>query len=180
MTSNAISDRIAVGEHTSDLAESTQAMDAGEIGFAHLAVMARTANAVGDAFDETMLLRLAKESSPGRFHYNCLHYRHALNAEAYADEQAEQAQTRTLHMSRGSDGCLFITGLLDPVGGAVVRNALEPLARPSGVDDHRLRPQRYADALVELAGHTQKIQMQVTSSVETLLNLTGAPGAEME
>ena len=180
MTSNAISDRIAVGEHSSDLAESTQAMDAGEIGFAHLAVMARTANAVGDAFDETMLLRLAKESSPGRFHYNCLHYRHALNAEAYADEQADQAQTRTLHMSTGSDGCLFITGLLDPVGGAVVRNALEPLARPSGVDDHRLRPQRYADALVELAGHTQKIQMQVTSSVETLLNLTGAPGAEME
>src|SRR5437879_3331549 len=45
MTSNAISDRIAVGEHSSDLAESTQAMDAGEIGFAHLAVMARAATA---------------------------------------------------------------------------------------------------------------------------------------
>ena len=113
-------------------------MDAGEIGFAHLAVLARTANVVGDSFDEADLLGLAKESSPGKLHYNCLHYRHAINAEAYAEDQAGQAHTRTVHMSTGSDGCLFITGLLDPVGGAVVRNALEPLARPSGADDHRL------------------------------------------
>src|SRR5205807_8064372 len=83
-------------------------------------------------------------------------------------------------MNRRDDGSFFLTGFLDPIGGAVVRSALEPLARTLGKDDHRLRPQRYADALVELAGHNQKIQMQVTSSVETLLNLTGAPGAEME
>ena len=37
-----------------------------------------------------------------------------------------------------------------------------------------------ADALIELAGHQQTIQMQVTSSIETLLDLTGAPGAETE
>ncbi|TMG43814.1 MAG: DUF222 domain-containing protein, partial [Chloroflexi bacterium] len=33
---------------------------------------------------------------------------------------------------------------------------------------------------IELAGHKQRIQMQVTSSIETLLDLTGAPGAESE
>ena len=37
-----------------------------------------------------------------------------------------------------------------------------------------------ADALIELAGHKTKIQMQVTSSIETLLDLTRAPGAETE
>src|SRR2546422_10744023 len=83
-------------------------------------------------------------------------------------------------MNRGDDGSFFLTGSLDPVGGAVVRNALEPLARYSGKDDHRLRPQRMADALIEVAGHKTKIQMQVTSSIETLLDLTGAPGAETE
>src|SRR3989441_1664631 len=125
MTSNAAGDRVAVGELASNLPESTQAMDDGEIGFAHL-----TSN--------------------------------------------------FLYMNRGDDGSFFLTGSLDPVGGAVVRNALEPLARYSGKHDHRLRPQRMADALIELAGHKTKIQMQVTSSIETLLDLTGAPGAESE
>jgi len=53
MTSNAAADRVAVGYRLNDLKESVQALDESEIGFAHLSVMTRTANAVGDAFDET-------------------------------------------------------------------------------------------------------------------------------
>jgi hypothetical protein len=180
MTSNAAADRVAVGKRLVDLTETTQAMEAGEIGFAHVTVMTRTANAVGEAFDETKLLQLAKENSPGKFHYKCMHYRHSVNAKAYADEQAELAENRSLHLSTAEDGCLLISGVLDPVGGAVVRTALEPLARPSGQHDDRKSEQRYADALVELATGNQKVQMQVTSSVETLLGLVGAPGAENE
>src|SRR5438477_8786590 len=180
MTSNAAADRVAVGERAAEMPESLQAMQAGEIGFAHLTVMARTANAVGEAFDEAKLLALARENSPGKFHYKCLHYRHSVNSKQYAKEQAELAETNTLHMNRRDDGSFFLTGFLDPIGGAVVRSALEPLARTLGKDDHRLRPQRMADALIELAGHQQTIQMQVTSSIETLLDLTGAPGAETE
>ena len=180
MTSNAAADRIAVGERAAEMPDTVEALHAGDIGFAHLTVMARTANAVGEAFDEERLLQLARDNSPGKFHYKCLHYRHSVSSKQYAGEQAELAQTNTLHVSRGEDGSFFLTGMLDPVGGAVVRNALEPLARFSGKDDHRLRPQRMADALIELAGHKTKIQMQVTSSVQTLLDLTGAPGAESE
>ena len=180
MTSNAAADRVAVGERAAEMPASLQAMQAGEIGFAHLTVMARTANAVGEAFDEAKLLALARENSPGKFHYKCLHYRHSVNSKQYAKEQAELAETNILHMNRRDDGSFFLTGFLDPIGGAVVRSALEPLARTLGKDDHRLRPQRMADALIELAGHQQTIQMQVTSSIETLLDLTGAPGAETE
>jgi hypothetical protein len=180
MNSNAAADRVAVGNRLGDMPESHQAMSAGDIGFAHLTVMARTANAVGEAFDERTLLPLARESSPGKFHYNCLHYRHAVNSQKYAAEQAEQVHSRALHMSTADDGSLYLTGFLDSVGGAVLRSALEPLARRSGSDDHRLRPQRLADAVVELAAHKQNIQLQVTSSIETLLDLTGAPGAEAE
>src|SRR5207237_7688441 len=178
MMSNAAADRIAVGDRSDDMLESTQALRAGDIGFAHLTVMARTANAVGEAFDEERLLQLARDNSPGKFHYKCLHYRHAVNSKQYAKEQAELAETNILHMNRRDDGSFFLTGFLDPVGGAVVRSALEPLARTLGKDDHRLRPQRMADALIELAGHKQQIQMQATSSIETLLDLTGAHGAE--
>jgi len=180
MTSNAAADRVAVGERIPEMPESRLAMQNGDIGFAHLTVMARTANAVGDAFEERPLLDLAREDSPGKFHYRCLHYRHAVNSEQYAKEQADQVHGRSLYMSTAEDGSLFVKAFLDPVGGAVVRSALEPLARSSGQDDHRTRPQRLGDAVVELAAHRQQIQMQVTSSIETLLDLTGAPGAEAE
>src|SRR5437764_13287238 len=78
MTSNAAADRIAVGERAAQLAASAEAMQAEDIGFAHLRAMARTAAAVGDAFDETQLLQLARDNSAGKFHYKYLHYRHAL------------------------------------------------------------------------------------------------------
>src|SRR5216117_2580056 len=97
MTSNAAADRVAVGERAAELVASRDAMLAGEIGFAHLTVMARTAQAVGEAFNEKQLLDKALENSPGKFHYKCLHYRHAVNSKAYAEEQAEAVQTRTMH-----------------------------------------------------------------------------------
>jgi hypothetical protein len=182
MTSNAAADRLAVGERLSNLGECRQAMGVGEIGFAHMTVMARTANAVGAAFDESQLLKLARQTSPGKFHYKCMHYQHSVNAKAYADQQANQAERRSLRLSRAEDGCLLISGILDAIGGAVVRTALEPLARPSGAHDGRQPEQRYADALVELAskGGKQIVQMQVTASIETLLGVIGAPGADTE
>jgi len=96
MTSNAAADRIAVGERLEDMAESCKAMEAGEIGFAHMTVMARTANAVGNVFDETKLLSPARESSPGKFHYKCMHYRHSVNAKAYADCSSVESSTQSV------------------------------------------------------------------------------------
>ena len=62
MTSTAAADRINVGEHLADMKESRAAMDEGEIGFAHVTVMARTADAVGKAFDETSCFRLPRRA----------------------------------------------------------------------------------------------------------------------
>jgi hypothetical protein len=182
MTSNAAADRIAVGERLGGLGQSRQAMEDGEIGFAHMAVLARTAAAVGKAFDETKLLQLARESSPGKFYFKCMHYRHSVNSKAYSDEQALLAERRSMRLSTAEDGSLLISGILDPLGGALVRTALEPLARRSGAHDDREPEQRYADALVELAssGGSHVVQMQVTTSIETLLDLIGAPGAETD
>jgi hypothetical protein len=180
MTSNAAADRIAVGEHLAGLAQSTQAMELGEIGFAHVTVMARTAEALGQRFDESKLLPLARENSPGKFYYKCLNYRHSVDAKAYAAAQNEQAENRSLHLSTVEDGSLLINGVLDPVGGAAVRTALEPLARCSGDHDGRLLDQRYADALVELAQGGKPANLQVTASVETLKGMAGAAGGEME
>jgi hypothetical protein len=181
MTAGAAANAVAVGEILDQLPESHQAVVDGEIGFAHLTVMASTAEALGGRFDEKMLVEKAKENSPGKFFYICHHARHAADPETYAAEQAEQVEQRKLKLSTWMDGSLLISGVLDPVGGAAFRTALEPLARKSGAHDDRDLERRQADALVELAiGGGSQAQIQVTSSLETLLGLAGAPAAEME
>ena len=114
MTSTAAADRVAVGERLGELPRSLEAMEAGEIGFAHLTVMARTANAIRGEFDEEGLLPIARQSSPGKFHYQCMHYRHAVNAAAYAAEQNELVANRRLKLSTAQDGCLLISGMPRP------------------------------------------------------------------
>ena len=180
LTSNAASDLLTVGEQAGRLPESIQAMERGDLGYAHLKVMARTADAVGKRFDETDLLPMALDHSPGKFHFKCLHYRHSIDRKRFDREQEDLHEARSLRVSTAEDGCLLISGCLDPVGGAVVRNTLESLARPSGGADDRTREQRLADGLVELAESKTEVQLHVTSSVETLLGLCGAPGAENE
>jgi Domain of unknown function (DUF222)/HNH endonuclease len=181
MNAGAAANAIAVGEMLEQLPESHQAVVDGEIGFAHLATMARTAVALQERFDEGVLVEKAKENSPGKFFYICHHARHAADPKTYAAEQAEQAEQRRLKLSTWMDGSVLISGQLDPLGGAALLSVIEPLARKTGPDDDRCLEQRNADALVELAsGGGSQAQIQVTSSLETLLALAGAPAAEME
>jgi hypothetical protein len=191
MTSNAAADRVAVGERMGDLVETTDAMVSGQIGFAHMTVMARTAKALGERFEESKLLDKAVENSPGKFHHICRHYRHAADRKGYEAEQAELVENRWLSLSSVEDGSLLVNGVLDPVGGAALRMALQPLARKSGAHDDRKLDKRQADALVDMAMFaldtgmvpqkaSQRTHLQVTTSLETLLGLEGAPAAEME
>jgi hypothetical protein len=181
VTSGTAANSIAVGEAMDRMQETTQAVGKGELGFAHATVMARTAEALGDRFDEGVLIKKARESSPGKFHYICTHYRHAADPQRYAEEQAEQVQQRRLKLSKWIDGTVLLSGQLDPEGGAVLLTAIEPLARKSGAHDDRDLEQRNADALVELAaGGGSQAQINVTSSLETLRALPGASAADME
>jgi hypothetical protein len=180
MNSHAVMNAYAVGETEHEMPATMQAMRAGEIGFAHVATMARTAIDVRGAFDEDRLLPLARAHSPGKFFHKCVHYRHSVDAEGYNRDQERLAEERGLRLNTAQDGCLLISGLLDPMGGAAVRTALEPLAQPSGAHDDRNREQRYADALVELASGAKPASIQVTASIETLKRAPGAPAGELE
>src|ERR1700676_3879238 len=181
MNAGAAANAIAVGEVLERLPESHQAVVDGEIGFAHLVTMAHTAEALQERFDERVLVEKAKENSPGKFFYICHHARHAADPKQYAAEQAEQVEQRRLKLGTWMDGSLVISGQFDPVGGAALLTAIRPLARKSGAHDDRDLEQRQADALVELAsGGGSQAQIQVTSSIETLVGLAGSPAAEME
>jgi len=197
MSGHAAADRVCVGEQMDRLPLSTGAMAAGEVGFAHLSLIAHTARALTGSstaarpFDEGPLLELARESSVGRFRHQCHHVRHAGDPEGFAAEQEQTYEARRLELHTCEDGAVSIRGLLDPVAGTALRTALEPLARPTGRGDHRLRAQRFADANGDVAVHaldtgrvpggaSQRAHLQVTTSLETLRGLAGAPAAELE
>jgi Domain of unknown function (DUF222)/HNH endonuclease len=86
---------------------------------------------------------------------------------------------------------VWLRGVLDPEGGALLRSALEPLARRTEKTDGRTRDKRFGDALVEMAnrsldaGHPpqrggQRPHLQITATLETLLQQAGAPAADVE
>src|SRR2546430_1390025 len=151
LTDKVAGDRIRVGEHLAEMPMSVDYLRDGEIGYSHLTVMGRTAEAVGKKFDERELLPLALEHSPGKFYYKSLHYRHSVDAKKYADDQSDDAINHHLSLSTAESGHLLINGVLDPVGGAAIRAALQPLARKSGDHDHRKYPLRFPDDLAKLA-----------------------------
>src|ERR1700730_16718976 len=134
MASGAAANSVAVGETMARMPESSQALTEGEIGFAHLTTMARTADALDERFDEAPLLKKALENSPGKFYRICEHYRHAADPKRYAAEQAEQVENRRAKLSKWQDGSVTTSGILDPIGGAAVISAVEPPARKAGPD----------------------------------------------
>ncbi|MDQ6713435.1 MAG: HNH endonuclease [Candidatus Dormibacteraeota bacterium] len=196
MKSGAAYDSISVGEQLPRIAKCAQAMVGGEIGFAHLSVIARTATALSSTtpesvFQEDDILAHARESSAGRLWHYCQRLRHALDPEGVAREQRIAVEERRLQFTVWEDGSLLISGQLDPIGGAALRTALEPLAQPMGEADDRCLERRQGDAVVELSLHSldaglvpqhasQRPHLQVTTTLETLEGLRGSPAADME
>ena len=190
-------DAICVGEQMEAIPESVDAMVAGEIGYSHLVVIARTADALrmsatSRGFDERRLLERARaEENLTLFGKFCLRYRHAMDPDAYVKEELEGVAARKLEITGAGQGMVFIKGMLDPEGGAALRTALEPLARKSGHDDDRDRKRRLADALIDLTRRQLdsgalpskdggRPHLQITASLDTLMGLSGAPAADME
>ena len=195
MTAGAAADRVIVGEQAAAVPASAEALEAGEIGFPHLALIAREAEALSlsgspKAFDESRLLNKARDYTVGRFRNFCHHERHASDPDGYAAQQAESAQARSLTLNTGEGGMLWIRGVLDPEGGAVLRAALDPLSKRNGRNDDRRMDRRLGDAIVELAHHAmdngtlprkggQRPHLQVTATMETLLQQCGTPAGEV-
>ena len=187
MSGGAAADRVCVGEQLENIGQSRMALGIGEIGFAHFTHIARTAAKVGERLDEARLLRHARKESVAKFRNTCLHAEHAANPKGVVDDEKQGFEARSLNLYRADDGVVLIKGILDKVGGAALKAALEPLAKRAGKADDRDREHRLADALVEavtygpnFGAQSQLPHVQVTTSVETLLGLIGAPAAEME
>src|SRR2546427_4878671 len=181
MSGGAAADGVCAGEQLAKLDRSVAAVEAGEIGFAHFAHIANASAKVGERLDETTLLCHGRKETVARFRETCIHARHAADPDGVVEEEVQGVEMRELTLTDTDDGMVSLSGVLDKVGGAALRTALEPLAKRMGKDDRRRYPRRLADALVEFSMNAlDPSQLQVTTSLETLLGLTGAPAAEME
>ena len=195
MSRTAAINAVRVGEQMPSLPESVDAVRRGEIGYAHLALMAGTSAAVNEpgsptAFDERPLLAKAREHSVGRFRHDCDHARHAADAAGFLADHLTAVEWRSLEMSSVENGVL-LRARLDTVGADTLRSALEPLATKTGAEDPRRRKRRMADALIELANHGldsgelpsqggQRPHVQVTTTLETLMGVCGAPAGTLQ
>jgi hypothetical protein len=195
MSGVAASSALRVGEQMASLPASVSAVRDGEISFAHLSMLARTAAAVKEpggpeTFDETPLLDQAREHSVSRFAHDCANARHAADAAGFLADHVTDVEWRAFEMSP-CDGGVVLSGRLDSVGAAMLRSALEPLAKKNGIGDVQRRKRRMADALIELANHGldagvlpsqagQRPHVQVITTLETLMGACGAPAGDLQ
>src|ERR1700738_3866714 len=122
----AASDRITLSEQLDQLPLSAAALDEGGIGFGHLALLARTSEAVSEgprSLDEGRLLAKGLELTVTDFRKACQRERHAADPNGFAKDERETAEERKLTISSFAGGGLFLKGVLDPVGGAAARAA---------------------------------------------------------
>src|SRR6266571_1653117 len=126
MNSYAVWNALAAGEQEAKLAQSIESMKGGEIGFAHLATLGRTADEMGNGFDEIKLLPLAKKHSPGKFHQKVLHFKHSVDAAGYnRDRERRYADALVELASAGKPANLQVTATIETLKGLAGAAAAE-------------------------------------------------------
>lgn len=137
-----------------DLPATAEAFAAGEISRPHAQVLAHAANperAEQLRAGEAELVDAARLTDAHTFHQIVRRVTDALDGDHGAKTANDRYQRRRLHASTTLDGMVAIDGLLDPEAGQVVVSALEAAMESAyRPDDGRSRPQRRADALVDL------------------------------
>jgi Domain of unknown function (DUF222) len=193
LSAGAAAERLNVARQLETLPQIARAFASGDVGFQHVALIARAAENVGSApvqKEEGNLLKAAQTMDPGRFAAVAKGFEHRVDAAAALAEANHAHQRRYFHISEPQDGLVRLDGVLDLEGGATLKTALNALMPPPTNDDDRTPGQRRADALRDLARKSldgsklgtvggQRPHLVITASAETLVGLPGAPPAEM-
>jgi hypothetical protein len=194
LSAGAAMERVTIARQLEQLPQTRQAFASGNVGYQHVALLARTAEKVGAAAvqgEETNLLKAAESMDPGRFSEVAKTFEYRVDHAAALAEANRAYARRYLHISDVKDGLVHLEGLLDAEGGATLKTALGALMPPPGKNDDRPPAQRRADALVELARRPldgsklgtvggQRPHLVITASAEALAGLPGAPPAQLE
>jgi uncharacterized protein DUF222/HNH endonuclease len=191
LSGGAAAERVEIGKQLERLPRTEEAFVRGDLGYQHVAVIARTAEHVGAAAvraEEGNLLKAAQTMDPGQFTTLAKNFEHRVDAAGALAEANRAYERRYLHIGEPQDGVVRIDGLLDAEGGASVQAALAGWMKPIK-DDDRTHGQRCADALVQFcrqgSGHKRdgsgpRPQLIIRASLDTLAGVRGAPAGELE
>jgi hypothetical protein len=191
LSGGAALERVEIARQLEKLPQTEAAFANGEVGYQHVAVLARTAEHVGTAAvrkAEGTLLQAAQTMDPGQFTTVAKNFEHRVDAAGALAEANHAYQRRYFHIGEPQDGLVRLDGVLDAEGGATLRTALQAFMKPVK-DDARTYGQRSADALVELGrqgsgnkgnGAGPRPQLIIRASLDTLAGTKGAPAGELE
>jgi len=191
LSGGAAAERVEIARQLEKLPKTEAAFANGDLGYQHVAIMARTAEHVGAATvrkEESKLLEAAQTSDPGQFTSVAKNFEHRVDADGALAEANRAYERRYLHLSGPVNGLVRLDGLLDAEGAATVRTALQPFMKPIK-DDARSFGQRQHDALIELVrqgaggrrdGAGPRPQLIIRASLDTIAGLPGAPAGELE
>jgi len=198
LSGGAAAERVTIARQLEQLPKTEAAFARGDLGYQHVATMARAAEHVGAAAvrkEEAQLLKAAQTMDPGLFIGVAKSFEHRVDAAGALAEANHAYQRRYFHLGEPDDGLVRLDGVLDAEGGATLRTALSGLMKPIK-DDDRTYGQRCADALVELGrqagrgrrnaagdrrdGSGPRPQLVIRASLDTLAGLPGAPAGELE
>ena len=191
LAGNDAAQHLKVARRLEELPRTEEALARGEIGYGHALAMAVTAEHVGTAAvrsAEATLLKSAETMDAGRFVTVVKSFEHRVNADASLAEANWAYRQRYLMISGPFNGLARIEGQLVPEAAATIRAAIGPFLKPSSNDD-RSAGQRMHDALVQVcervaAGRADssapRPQLIVTTSVDTLAGIDGAPPGELQ
>jgi uncharacterized protein DUF222/HNH endonuclease len=194
MSATSAADRLCVGKQLEALPKIAEALSSGEIGYQSTSLLCHLRDWLGDKQDlfvEDEMLDHARKHSVASLRYLCRIARHIVDPDGFFNEAEADYSRRKLHVSMMGDGMHAIDGILDPVGGAALRTALDSLCKRVGPEDDRDHSQRMADSLVELVHHAMdegrlpkrngvRPHVSLTTTLEGLKNEVGAPPADVE
>src|SRR5438046_3342855 len=152
LSGGAAMERVEIARQLEKLPQTQAAFASGDVGYQHVAVLARTAEHLGTTAvrkEEGALLQAAQTMDPGQFTTVAKNFEHRVDAASALAEANRAYQRRYFHIAEPVDGLVRLDGVLDAEGGATLRTALQPFMKPVK-DDARNYGQRSADALVEL------------------------------
>jgi Domain of unknown function (DUF222) len=193
MSGPSAADRVCVGKELESRPHTTEALAAGRLGFQSAAAICHLYEQAAERrehLDEEALVVHAEQMSVAEVRDLCRRVRYAVDPEGSRRDEEFNFSRRRLHISALSDGMHVLDAILDPVGGAAVKTALEALAT-SGTRDDRKHSQRMADALVEMAHHAMdegrlptkrgvRAHLNISTTLEALQGLPAAGASELE
>src|SRR3989441_10631401 len=119
LSGGAAAERVEIGKQLERLPKTEEAFARGDLGYQHIAVIARTAENVGAAAvrtEERNLLKAAQSMDPGQFTTVAKNFEHRVDAAGALAETNRAHQRRYLHVGDPHDGIVRIDGLLDAEG----------------------------------------------------------------